>query len=197
MALFKHFFKHIEGLSFIQIGANDGVRSDFLNKYIKKYHWRGVLVEPLADELEKCRKEYAGCGGLEFENVAIAEKAGEREMYVIPEQTVSSAFAPVWRSISNAVAEGRTKRVVVPCITFMDLCEKYDIAKLDVLVIDTEGYDYHILKTIDFGRIKPTVIVYEYKDKHSKVPYAQECLELLAVRGYRFRGFKQNMVAYQ
>ena len=33
--------------SLIQIGANDGLRFDILNKYIKEYSPKAILVEPI------------------------------------------------------------------------------------------------------------------------------------------------------
>ena len=38
----------------------------------------------------------------------------------------------------------------VNAITFKQLVEKYAITALDLIHIDTEGYDYEILKMIDF-----------------------------------------------
>ena len=40
----------------IQIGANDGVRFDILNSYIKKYKTKSVLVEPIKENYEKLKK---------------------------------------------------------------------------------------------------------------------------------------------
>jgi len=47
-------------LAFIQIGAFDGMTADPLRKYIEKYGWRGVLVEPQARAANKLRELYAG-----------------------------------------------------------------------------------------------------------------------------------------
>jgi hypothetical protein len=45
--------KHVASLTpdffFIQIGANNGMTGDPIRKYILKYHWRGILVEPQPD----------------------------------------------------------------------------------------------------------------------------------------------------
>ena len=44
--------------SLIQIGANDGVRFDELNSYIKKYRVKCILVEPIPKYFEKLRFNY-------------------------------------------------------------------------------------------------------------------------------------------
>ncbi len=38
---------------------------------------------------------------------------------------------------------------------------KYKIKRIDLLQIDTERYDYDIIKQIDFSLIKPRMICYE------------------------------------
>ena len=43
--------------SLIQIGANDGLRFDYINKYIKKYLPKTVLVEPVKDYFEDLKKK--------------------------------------------------------------------------------------------------------------------------------------------
>ena len=39
--------------SLIQIGANDGLRFDILNKYIKKFSPKAILVEPIFKNFEE------------------------------------------------------------------------------------------------------------------------------------------------
>ena len=40
------------------LGANDGLRFDYINKYIKKYLPKTVLVEPVKDHFEDLKKNY-------------------------------------------------------------------------------------------------------------------------------------------
>ena len=67
-ALFKD--KKINNI--VQIGANDGVRFDILNNYIKKYKTKSVLVEPIKENYEKLKKNYEDCNFMSFENSAIS-----------------------------------------------------------------------------------------------------------------------------
>src|ERR1700761_6797871 len=75
---------HGEQLTFIEIGANDGVSSDPLREFIVKYPWKGVLVEPQPDVFETLKSNYAHLENrIFFENVAIASNSGPIEMYRI------------------------------------------------------------------------------------------------------------------
>ena len=48
------------------------------------------------------------------------------------------------------------------CITFNELCRKHQVEHVDLVVIDAEGYDFEIIKTIDFEQYRPLAIVYEH-----------------------------------
>ena len=49
-------------LSFIQIGANDGISSDPLYRFVKRNRGKvkGIVVEPLPDFFVKLKKNYSG-----------------------------------------------------------------------------------------------------------------------------------------
>lgn len=57
--------------------------------------------------------------------------------------------------------------------------------RIDLLHIDTEGYDFEILKTIDFSVIQPAVILYE--TKHLSPCDQQASVELLSRYGYQIQ----------
>ena len=42
----------------IQIGANDGLRFDNINKFIKKYQLKSILVEPIREYFEQLKVNY-------------------------------------------------------------------------------------------------------------------------------------------
>ena len=42
----------------VQIGANDGLRFDNINKYIKKYKPKSILVEPIKEYFNELKKNY-------------------------------------------------------------------------------------------------------------------------------------------
>ena len=50
---------------------------------------------------------------------------------------------------------------MVNCITISQLIENYNIKKINLLQVDTEGYDYHILNMV-LNKIQPEAINFEY-----------------------------------
>ncbi|MDP2599232.1 MAG: FkbM family methyltransferase [Deltaproteobacteria bacterium] len=158
-----------EEVFFIQIGAMDGKTQDPIYDLVRSRGWRGILVEPMKDHFEKLKENYAGCEGLIFENIAIAEHTGAGTMYRIPAQTVHDKKLPRWGLQAssffpdrNALAwDGIRPHVIqetVDCLSLPDLLAKHHVKDVHVLQLDAEGYDYRILRQLDFKRFKPYII---------------------------------------
>lgn len=154
-----------------------------------KKPFRVVLVEPVnryfRDLVINCApfSSFVTC-----ENLAIAESLSLREFYVISEEAERSrADIPDWTSQLGSLMPNRItdlwdfhekERVdgddissflrnntvceIVVTISLNDLMRKNRMSSLDVLQIDAEGYDFEILRTIDFSRLRPKLINYEY-----------------------------------
>ena len=193
----------VKDVFFIQIGAMDGVAFDPLRPHVTRNNWHGILVEPLVDCFEQLCANYSGMDNLTFENAAITEKKETRKLKRVPADTILSHGLPEWaRGISsfytdrNAIGGlGCSKEEYekirpciieeeVDCIPLETLLSRNNVTKIDLLQIDTEGYDFHILKQLDFTRYKPYVINMEFvllpPDEQ------RDCLHLLARHGYKF-----------
>ncbi len=83
--------------------------------------------------------------------------------------------------------------VNVDCVPLSWIVEKHSISHIDVLHIDTEGHDYHVLRQLDFYRLKPSVIFFE----SFNLPEAElaSCLALLHEAGYECSVGTENSLA--
>jgi FkbM family methyltransferase len=180
---------------FVQVGSNDGVSGDPIHKFIVQYHWRGLLIEPIPYLYKKLMAVYAHQSNLFFERVAIDREPGEKHFYYIRSAGGSAKMAWYEKLGSfdkehlvkhRAKIPDFDKRLVeatVPCVTLEMLFAKHRIAKINLLHIDAEGYDYEIIKTIPFSEIKPQMILYE--NKHLSQSDKAACKELLKSHGYK------------
>ena len=73
--------QNITGL--IQVGANDGLRYDHINKYIKHYKTKSILVEPIKEYFDQLKKNYTDCENIFFENLAISVKDQINYLYKV------------------------------------------------------------------------------------------------------------------
>jgi len=183
-----------EQFFFLQIGSYDGVSNDYLHEYIIKFHLKGILIEPQKEIFELLRKNYISESQLILENIAITDHDGFVDLYCLAEKyhylggKVAQQITSLdrrhiekcisWDSDTSEVIETRR----TPCLRLDSLLTKHEVKKVDLLQIDTEGYDLEILKTIDFKTLKPTIIVYEHC--HLSSEDQETSWELLRSKGY-------------
>lgn len=176
---------------FVQIGAFDGVSGDPIHGFVKRFRWQGVLVEPQQEAYEKLISNYEGSPGLRFENAAISTESGTKELFrVSPADSNTPAWAGQVASFDRANVEKHARRwqlgdiqsVEVKAISFSDLALKHRIEAIDLLQIDTEGFDFEVIKMVDFDRIPPAIIHYEHC--HLGKENAEASFRFLIERGY-------------
>ena len=158
-----------EDINFIQVGANDGEYGDPLRKYILKYPWRGILVEPQPDIFAKLQENYAAIKDrLIFENVAIAKDVSIITMYKAPGNHPNAYQASVVSINPKAVARQlalrpqQLERLLVPCTSLDNMIKKYRMPQIDILQIDAEGCDYDIIRSLDLSEISPLIVQFEH-----------------------------------
>ncbi|MFD2515636.1 FkbM family methyltransferase [Pontibacter locisalis] len=163
-------------VEFIQIGSNNGITGDPISDYIKNNNWTGVLIEPVPYLFEELKNNYSNFQDrLLFENSAIANKNGKLKFYRLKKSDLPGLpeYYDQLGSFNKEVV--LTHRNCIPyffdlffedyvnAITFKDLLEKYNIDRLDFVHIDTEGYDYEILKMLPFSDLNIEFIMFEHK----------------------------------
>jgi FkbM family methyltransferase len=174
-ALMRRFGAAHPDAFFIEIGANDGFARDPLRLEIKRRRWRGIMVEPVPYVFEWLRERYGSHPRIALEQAAIAERDGVLPFYHLREATpgeqvwgwyhaLGSFNRDVVLSNRDLVPdiEDRLVETKVPAMTFAQLCEKHDVDDVDLVLIDTEGYDYEILKSMDLAARRPRLVVYEH-----------------------------------
>lgn len=189
----RRMFESGSQFTFIQVGAFDGVTKDPLRKYISRFAWRGVLVEPQADAAEKLRDLYRDNPRISVLQAALDERKGKRTLF-----RVASPKAPEWAGVlasfeRDTIVKHRDQipdleemivEDAVDCITFEDVLKVTPGSDVDLLQIDTEGADGKVLSLFPFERARPAIIHWEVK--HLTTRDREQCLERLANFGYRF-----------
>ena len=164
--------KNRKPVQFIQIGANDGVKNDPIHFYIKKFHWKGILVEPLPQLFKKLVENYKEEENLIFENVGISSKSGEMDFYYLPsqynepdwlQQIGSFDLDAIKYNLGNyTVFLDKIETSKVSTVSLSELVERSGFLKVDLLIVDAEGFEYNILSQIENLKGKPTYILFEW-----------------------------------
>ncbi len=189
--LFDGLAKSMDAVRFVQIGSNDAGYGDPLRFHILHNGWRGLMIEPVPFIYQRLLARYRPVSGLQFANVAIGESAGSRPFFHLRASNEPS-LPPWYDQLGSFDRQHLLKhqqyladlpeRIVestVECQRFDALCAHSGISQFDLLHIDTEGYDWKILQTIDLTRYQPTVILFE----HRHLPAAEMQAALLALHG--------------
>lgn len=202
--IMNEYAKRHPDVYFIEIGAYDGKTNDPLFQLVKRYKWKGVLIEPQAEQFERLKQNYGNFPGVHFEKIAIAEKDTSKKFYGVRSTDYDNNTHGQLNSFNKDVIlkhrhlvknlDERVYETEVQCLSFSSLIKKYKVIKLDVLSIDTEGYDYEIVKQIDFKIIKPALIHFEHK--HLSLVDQKSCFTYLEESGYTILIGRFNSLAY-
>jgi FkbM family methyltransferase len=187
---------HPEAL-FVEIGSNDGVQHDFLRPFILERQWRGIMVEPVPYVFARLRDNYGTLRRVALENAAIATRDGTLPFFHLREAGAEErASLPAWydgigsfdRDVVASHAshipdiEDRIVRSSVPALTFESLCRRHGVSRPDLVLVDTEGYDFEIVRSIDLARRRPRLLVYEHF--HLSAQDRAQCARHVRDRGY-------------
>ncbi len=188
-------------LSIVQIGSNDGVSGDPIFELIKKNSkWKVLFVEPVPYLFSKLKKNYSYDPRFVFENVAIND--GTTQVFYSVQEDANKHIAnlPPWYdqlgSFNRDNLTNHLDGILAPYIvasnvngiTLDGLFTKNKIIGLDLLHIDTEGYDFKILSQLDLNKYSPTIILFEHKhlnvaEKKDAVNFLKEKYDIFGLGG--------------
>jgi FkbM family methyltransferase len=167
---------------FIQVGAHDGRRGDPIHNFVDQYHWRGLLLEPQPAVFTQLQANYRGETQLILENAALARQAGTLTLYTVEGASLRASFNR--EALRKHFGDSATiVEVPVTTVTFPLLMERHRISRVDLLVVDTEGFDYQVIAMALDAGLLPRLIRYEHL--HLSSADRAACADLLGARGYR------------
>jgi FkbM family methyltransferase len=181
----------LEHPTYMDIGAHHPVINNNTYLFYERGS-RGVLVEPnpaLYDVLAAVRPEdtllRAGIG---------PSKQSQADYYVIAGaeaddgQLNTFSHDEAMQLVTRSNGRYRIETVIkIPLLNINDVMREKWNAAPNVLSIDTEGFDLPILRSLDFKRFRPDVIVAETVELGGRQPEV-EILEFMVQQGYQVRG---------
>lgn len=194
-------------VSFVQVGSNDGQGGDPLHRLIMaNAHWSGIFIEPVKFLFARLQQNYQGSARFTFENVAIGIENGVKKFYYVSDaaRTAFGDELPFWfDQLGSFNKEHIIKYLdkVAPyiieeeleCITLPNLLARNQVQTVDLVHIDTEGFDYQVLKQVDLGRYHPTIILYEHQ--HLTGEEKAQAEQMLKSAGFRLKEYGWDTLA--
>lgn len=203
-------------VTFLQIGANDGFIYDPIHKFIKRDNWRGIMLEPQPEVFNQFLiRLHSKRPEITVINAALDVIDGTKTLYLpaISNERWATGLASFNREVLvNKIKDGTLKRQAlkegitisenedelitgqeIETISPETLLARFGDEKINLLAIDTEGFDYEILKMLDLGRITPDIILYE--EVNFDPATAAECRAYLESHGYSCRVISKDVLA--
>ncbi|WP_415320921.1 FkbM family methyltransferase [Candidatus Pelagibacter sp. Uisw_092] len=200
--ILKNLFSKKTINSLVQIGANDGLRFDTINYFIKHYKTDCLLVEPIKENYESLKENYKNFDFIKFENSAITVNNEINYLYKVNPNKVSNYgnHIPGITSfdkdhlIKHGVKKYDIIKESIESISIKDLLLKHNFTHLDLLFIDTEGYDGHIV--IDFLSTTSSrpIIIFEYI--HINNGIFKTLIDTIQEKNYIFFSINENMFCF-
>jgi len=195
----------------LQIGANDGLTEDPVRELIKNNNLAAILVEPIPILFDALTTNYSGSPKVQFENVAIGSESGSALIYQIdpkakefPDWIHGTATLDrrvimrhqIATGLSKAHFERNIQEIPISVITVRQLLARHpDVTAPSVVVIDAEGHDFCVVKSVLGSGIVPRLIIYEHK--HLSLEDQAECRSSLSGSNYSIISSADNTIAYR
>ncbi len=164
-------FRDLRGVTFLQIGANDGVRNDPLYHWIRDCAWSGCMVEPMPDFAARLRELHQQRPQIQIVEAAVAITPGDPRLYRIdPARQNLPSWASGLATLDHARAVEAARSLglgpdalvaqSIPLITPRDLLQH--AVDPSVIVIDTEGLDIQLAGALLDEGCTPRVLHFEH-----------------------------------
>jgi FkbM family methyltransferase len=167
---------------FLEIGTSDF--ATLSRKYPKE---KGICVEPVKSLLDAIPNNPNHIKV----NVAIHDKDGTASFYKLKDEFLADKEHRTYergmsclegsdneeKRITNSVRFNRFEKITVPTMSLSSLLTLHEIDSVEILKIDTEGYDAFILQQLVETPLRPHHIKWEYC--HHSDELVRETLDLL------------------
>jgi FkbM family methyltransferase len=200
------FFAREHNVSLMQIGAYDGIAGDPVRPLLlKNCGWIGALVEPQPDAFNRLQHNYSReLFRIQLVNAAISDVSGERSLYSVEKDDTGQFGLPDWSAevasfdpeqVRKHFPSAIIKEQKVKTITFGDVASLLPGCRVDLVVLDVEGYERRIIETVDFDRYCIRFLIYEHK--HMSTADKHKVMHLLEGRGFNVKAFGRDTIAWR
>jgi len=147
---------------YVECGSNDGVFQTNTIDLEKNKNWSGFLIEASPKSFNDCLINRDNDKNIIL-NCALVSFDYELDF-------VEGDFDGHPMSSVDGNRLNRNDKIKVKARTFDSILKEYDISKIDLFVIDVEGFELNVLKGIDFNWCAPSYLCIEvYTDDKENI----------------------------
>jgi FkbM family methyltransferase len=189
--ILERMFEHqVDGV-YVDVGAHHPRRfSNTLLLY--RRGWHGVNIDATPGSMDAFKKQRPRDINLE---IGVTSAVEERDFYVFDEPALNTFDGTRAKSLDNPPYK-ITGVHKVKCAPLAAILKEHGLRTIDLLTIDAEGFDFEVLKTLDWNVSRPRVVVMEQHIRDVEEMFGTELHRYLRERGYRLGAKTFNSVFY-
>jgi FkbM family methyltransferase len=172
--------KDVKNGFYIDVGANDP-EIDSVTKAFYLEGWHGINIEPVEAHFKDLQAQRSRDINLQC---VVGEKNGTIKLYEPTTRGLATVDSQAIQELIESGCDGNY--IEVPLRTLTEICKEFDVHDIHFLKIDVEGYEYQVLKGMDFKIFRPWVVVIEAVKPNSTIEVHHKCEFILLNAGYKF-----------
>jgi FkbM family methyltransferase len=166
----------------VEVGANDGFRHSNSFPFIQT-GWAAVLVEPNPRVFRALESRYRENPQVQTINCACGETEQVMSLHLGRDGEIGEFASLTANSGPTNSSEAKPLAFEVKVRRLTDVLESCrSPTKIGILSVDTEGFDYQVLRGLDFQKFRPCFIITE-----DQSPDDARKFDLLRSQGYKLR----------
>jgi FkbM family methyltransferase len=175
----------------VVIGAHHGF---WLEDEVLKVNKDVLLVEPVDYNYLVLKKRFSTLKNIFFDKTFISARDGDKINFYYVKKNSISKLGKHWASgigsfSKDLILSHRSKRFkisendlelkIIESVSFNSLCKRYKISSIDKLILDIEGSEKEVLKTINYDEFKISEIQFEFKHLDGYLNYKNSLDDLI------------------
>ena len=179
-------------LVILDVGAN---RGDTVAEFREHFGRPSIIAfEPFEECYQALKERFREAGGVRLEQVALGATRETRPLHVYSGNNMNSLL-PMDDQSGNVLRQhfSDTGTVEVKVETLDDFCRDNQVGRVDILKVDTQGFDLQVLKGAEgllrTRRIQIVLLEVNFIPMYQSQARFSEIHEYLSAHGYRFVDF--------
>ena len=168
---FYYLLEHFVGASkdgyYVEVGAYDGL-FDSNTWGLAQRGWSGLLIEPVPELAEACRRAYSSFPKVQVVQSAVGRERGTLTLHLANQLTTANPDTrKEYSTVDWALSSLTSKQATVEVRTLDEILSSYAVPTgFDVLVVDVEGFEVAVFDGFGLSHWMPRMIVVELADTH-------------------------------
>ena len=142
---------------YVECGSNDGLTQTNTLKLEKLRNWSGILIDASKKAYEQCLTNRDNEKNIILNNALVS--------FDYKDEFVCGDFDGSPMGSIGGVRLNRKSDMSVKARTIDSILKEYNINKVDVFVVDVEGFELEVLKGIDYQYCSPEYLLIEVYNK--------------------------------